>query len=75
MASERLQKISGEAFNRLRSDHEQFLEAYESKLKRWVASLAKDPPLYRSVLVDSKRRFLFSARESSFAVKSRSVAR
>ena len=57
MASERLQKISGEAFNRLRSDHEQFLEAYESKLKCWVPSLPRNSPLYHFV---SERRFLFA---------------
>ena len=31
MTNERLHKISGEAFNRLTSDHGQFLEAYESE--------------------------------------------
>ena len=30
--SVRLSKLSTEAFSRLRSDHEQFLEAYESEL-------------------------------------------
>ena len=29
---ERSQKLSAEAFQKLRSDHEQFLEAYESEL-------------------------------------------
>ena len=29
--NDKVQKLSGEAFNRLKSDHEQFLEAYESE--------------------------------------------
>lgn len=29
--SDKVQKLSGEAFYKLKSDHEQFLEAYESK--------------------------------------------
>lgn len=29
--AERQQRLSGEAFQRLRNDHEQFLEAYESE--------------------------------------------
>ena len=28
---EKVQKLTGEALHRLRNDHEQFLEAYESK--------------------------------------------
>ena len=34
-AGERLQKLSVEAFTRLRNDHEQFLEAYESELSQF----------------------------------------
>ena len=34
--SERLHRISGEATNRLRNDHEQFLEAYESELSAGI---------------------------------------
>ena len=29
--NDKVQKLSGEAFSRLKSDHEQFLEAYESE--------------------------------------------
>ena len=43
-AGEKLHRVSGEAFNRARSDHEQFLEAYESelsveskKIEQWFA--------------------------------------
>ena len=32
LTGERVQKMSAEAFSRLKNDHEQFLEAYESKL-------------------------------------------
>lgn len=39
-AGERVQKLSAEAFSRLRNDHEQFLEAYESELSRFSWSLA-----------------------------------
>ena len=42
--SERLHRISGEAFNRLRNDHEQFLEAYESELYVEGGQAKRSPP-------------------------------
>ena len=34
---EKVQKLSGEVCQRIRNDHEQFLEAYESELTEFVA--------------------------------------
>ena len=42
--SERLHSISGEAFNRLRNDHEQFLGAYESKLSTESGKVKRNLP-------------------------------
>ena len=42
--SERLHRISGEALNRLRNDHEQFLEAYESELSAESGEVWRSPP-------------------------------
>lgn len=32
---ERVQRLTGEAFQRIRNDHEQFLEAYESESSKY----------------------------------------